>query len=196
MFKVYKGGIMQKILVILGSTRPTRRGIKVAEWLKTVTAQYSDMEFDFVDLAQLDLPFLQEPQSASSGIYEYETTKAWSKRVAGADGYIIITPEYNHSFPGVLKNALDHLYHEWNRKPVAFVGYGGHLGVRSVDQLRLVACGMEMATVYSQVEIDIFAQVDENGNFTATPKNDAQAKRMLDELKWWAQTLSAGRSKN
>lgn len=196
MFKVYKGGIMQKILVILGSTRPTRRGIKVAEWLKTVTAQYSDMEFDSVDLAQLDLPFLQEPQSASSGIYEYETTKAWSKRVAGADGYIIITPEYNHSFPGVLKNALDHLYHEWNRKPVAFVGYGGHLGVRSVDQLRLVACGMEMATVYSQVEIDIFAQVDENGNFTATPKNDAQAKRMLDELKWWAQTLSAGRSKN
>src|SRR5688500_9983118 len=188
--------LMQKILIILGSPRPTRQGVKEAKWAKEVTSKRTSLEFEFVDLTDLNLPMLNEPESAISGHYINDTTKAWSAKVAAADGFIIITPEYNHSFPGVLKNALDHLYHEWNRKPVAFVGYGGHLGVRSVDQLRLVACGMEMATVYSQVEIDIFAQVDENGNFTATPKNDAQAKRMLDELKWWAQTLSAGRSKN
>lgn len=187
---------MQKILVVLGTTRPTRLGTKVADWFMEATKQHPDMEYEFVDLVDLDLPLLNEPELASSGKYQYDYTKKWSEKVASADGFIFITPEYNHSYPAALKNAIDYLYHEWVKKPVAFVGYGGHYGLRSVEHLRAVGIQLQMAPINPQVEINHFAQMDENGTFKATEKNAREAKNMLIDLQWWSEALSAARAKS
>lgn len=187
---------MQKILVILGTNRPTRLGTKVAEWLMEATKKHPEMEYTFVDLADMHLPMLNEPELAASGKYAHDHTKRWSEIVEPADGFIIITPEYNHSYPAVLKNAIDYLFFEWNKKPVAFVGYGGHYGLRAVEHLRHVAIQLQMAPVNEQVEVNHFAQIDESGVFHATEQNERQAKNLLKSLQWWSEALSAARKKD
>jgi NAD(P)H-dependent FMN reductase len=186
---------MQKILVILGTTRPTRLGTKVADWFMEATKQHPEMEYEFVDLVDTDLPLLNEPELASTGKYTYDYTKRWSEKVKSADSFILITPEYNHSYSAALKNALDYLYHEWAKKPVAFVGYGGHYGLRSVEHLRHVVIQLQMVPLNEQVEINHFVQIDENGVFHATEQNERQAKNLLKSLQWWSEVLSAARNK-
>lgn len=174
---------MKNIYVILGSTRPNRRGEKVAEWFMEAFGNYEGLNFELIDLADWNLPFLDEPKSPSAGDYQHEHTKKWAKKIDKADGFIIITPEYNHGYPAVLKNALDFLYAEWNGKPVGFVSYGGAAGgVRAVEQLRQVAVELQMHPLRGQVAIPIFSALGEDGNFKDTSPYEKAAQGMLAEL--------------
>ena len=115
---------MTRIAIVLGSTRPGRLGKAVAEWVLQRSAERTDAQFELLDVADFDLPLLDEPLPPSLGRHEHGHTRAWAEAVAGFDGFVFVTGEYNHSVPGALKNALDYLYAEWNNKAAAFVSYG------------------------------------------------------------------------
>ena len=136
---------MVRIGIILGSTRPGRRGEQVAKWALDVASQRDDAEFELVDLADFPLPHLDEALPPAYGQYEHPHTKAWSKKIASFDGYIFVTPEYNHSTSGVLKIAIDYLYNEWVNKAAAFIGYGPSGALRAVEHLRLIVGELQMA---------------------------------------------------
>ena len=122
---------MIRIGIILGSTRPNRNGEQVARWIHAMASRRGDAEFELVDLRDYPLPHLDEPlPAARSSQYQHAHTRAWSSTIASFDGFVIVTPEYNHSTSGVLKNALDYLYAEWNNKAVGFASYGGAGGAR------------------------------------------------------------------
>src|SRR5205085_7000461 len=121
---------MTRIGIILGSTRPNRNGEQVAEWVYDVASQRGDAQFELIDLRDFPLPHLDEPLPPSLGQYQNDHTKKWSAKIASLDGFVMVTPEYNHSTSGVLKNAIDYLYVEWNNKAVGFVSYGSVAGSR------------------------------------------------------------------
>jgi len=128
---------MTKIGVILGSTRPGRNGEQVAKWVLDVAKQRSDAEFELIDLADFHLPHLDEPVPPSLGQYSKPHTQEWARTIADHDGFVMVTPEYNHSTSGALKNAIDFLFAEWNNKAVGFVSYGAAAGgARAVEHLR------------------------------------------------------------
>lgn len=154
---------MTKIGIILGSTRPNRRGEQVADWVHVMASQRREAEFELVDLRDFSLPHLDEPEPAVLGQYQNDHTKAWSEKVACFDGFVMVTPEYNHASPGVLKNAIDFLYNEWNNKAVGSVSYGGTGGTRAVEQLRLTCGAVMMADIAQQVALSIVTEFE---NFT------------------------------
>src|SRR5258708_476393 len=121
---------MTRIGIILGSTRPNRNGEQVANWVYDNASRRDDAEFELVDLRDYPLPHLDEPLPPSMGQYHNEHTRQWADKIASFDGFVIVTPEYNHGTSGVLKNAIDYLYAEWNNKAVGFVSYGAVGGAR------------------------------------------------------------------
>lgn len=156
---------MKNILIILSSTRPGRAGDKVAEWVfEKSKSLESELNFEFIDLKELALPFLDEPFPPMMGEEPvHEHTKNWSKIVDNADGFIIVTPEYNHGYPASLKNALDFLYKEWANKPVGLVGYGGSGARDSTRQLREVLMFMKLKPLHTQIGIgEIWDAFDED----------------------------------
>lgn len=168
-----------RVGVIAGSTRPSRRSPAIAQWVAADRSQ-PDLRLEVVDLATFDLPMLGEPLAAVFGTYEHETTRRWAAAIASYHAYVMVVPEYNASFPGVLKNALDHLYAEWNDKPVGFVGYGISGGGRAVGQLRQVAEELRMQPVATPLNLTPHQVVD--GRF-APKAGDIDARaRMLAEL--------------
>ncbi|HYP17460.1 MAG TPA: NAD(P)H-dependent oxidoreductase, partial [Opitutus sp.] len=136
---------MIRIAIIIGSTRPGRNGEAVARWVYDHAKSRSDAEFELVDIAAFNLPLLDEPVPPSMGRYSQPHTKAWAAKIASFDAFIFVTPEYNHSTSGALKNALDFLYAEWNNKAAGFVSYGSAGGARAVEQLRLVLSELQIA---------------------------------------------------
>ena len=132
---------MNRIGIILGSTRPNRRGEDVANWVYEVAARRDDAGFELVDLRDYALPHLDEPLSPAMRQYQHDHTRAWSEKIASFDGFVMVTPEYNHSTSGVLKNAIDYLYTEWNNKAVGFVSYGGVGGAERPN-----TCGSSVAS--------------------------------------------------
>ncbi len=182
-----------KIAVILGSTRPQRAGKGIAQWFMKQTESYSDAQFDLIDLQEVNLPFLDEPVPPLMQQYQNEHTKQWSKTISSYDGYIVITPEYNHSFPAVLKNAFDYIYHEWAKKPMAIVSYGASAGgARAAEQLRLVAIELQMAPIREQILIPQVWSAVENGVVKADHLL-GDLPKMMNEMIWWANTLKKGR---
>ncbi|MFD1714425.1 NADPH-dependent FMN reductase [Amnibacterium flavum] len=142
-------------MVIIGSVRPGRVGLPVAEWVATDLSAVEGIEVDLVDLAELALPLMDEPNHPMQRRYTKPHTIAWSERVAAADAIVLVTPEYNHSFSPALKNALDYLNHEWRHKPVTFVSYGGvSAGTRGVEGLKAVTSGLGLYTTAANVEIN------------------------------------------
>ena len=121
---------MTRIGIILGSTRPGRIGEQVARWLLELAQQRSDAEFDLIDLLDHPLPHFDEPLPPTPGQYQHEHTKRWAQVIQSFDGFVMVTPEYNHSTSGVLKNAIDYLCKELQNKAVGFVSYGGQGGPR------------------------------------------------------------------
>ncbi|MGI5505866.1 NADPH-dependent FMN reductase [Lentzea sp. CA-135723] len=176
-----------RIAVILGSTRPGRRSEEVARWVMNVAGTRSDASFDLIDLAEVNLPLLDEPVPALFGEYAHAHTREWSAVVASYDGFVFITPEYNHSFSAALKNALDYLYAEWNDKAAGFVGIGGTGGLRAVEQLRLVLAELKVATVRTQVAFG-------RGDLQREPEHHETLHAMLDELVAWASALRSVRA--
>lgn len=143
-----------RLLVVVGSTRPGRLGLPIARWFEGVARDDGRFEVALADLAEVDLPLLDEPGHPMLGEYVHEHTKAWSATVAAADAIVLVTPEYNHGYPASIKNALDYLHGEWRDKPVGFVSYGGVSGgTRSVGQLKPVVAALRMTPVVESVII-------------------------------------------
>ena len=184
---------MPNIQVILGSTRQGRAGEKVARWFMGHAEARSDLSVELVDLREWPLPFFDQQMPPMMGSYTDPAQQRWAEQVARADGYVIVTPEYNHGYPAVLKNALDHLFAEWNGKPVAFVGYGGPGGgLRAVEQLRQVVVELDMVPMRQQVAIaNVYGAFDADGHLANPQGHDRQAVAGLDELARWSATLAA-----
>jgi NAD(P)H-dependent FMN reductase len=177
------------LLTIIASTRSHRRGEPVARWLAELASARSDMTHELVDLASFDLPLLTSATPPMSEGAREDVARGWARTIAAADGYVVVVPEYNHGYPAALKNALDHLFHEWRRKPIGFVCYGGlGGGVRAVDQLRQVAVELAMVPVRSQVAIPrIWSALNDDRELREPPVQAAHA--LLDEMVWWAAGL-------
>lgn len=187
---------MVKVNIIVGSTRPNRGGIHVARWLMRLTAEHPEVTWELVDLKEVNLPLLDEPDLPSRGNYTKDHTKKWSAIVNGADGFVWVHPEYNHSVSAALKNALDFLWVEWHYKPVAFVSYGAEAGgSRAAEVLRGTAAGLKMFDLRDQVVLSNYQQyLAEDGTFTPGPLQIKAAHSMLKELAFWAAQLQLARA--
>ncbi|WP_416904993.1 NADPH-dependent FMN reductase [Micromonospora echinospora] len=181
---------MTRIGIIIGSTRPGRNGEQVAKWVFDIAARRDDAEFELVDLADYPLPHLDEAIPASFGQYQQEHTKRWAARIASFDGFVIVTPEYNHSTSGVLKNAIDYLFAEWNNKAVGFVSYGSAGGARAVEHLRLIAGELKMADVRQQVVLSLMTEFENFSVFKPGDYNLPAVNTLLDEVVAWSKALA------
>jgi NAD(P)H-dependent FMN reductase len=175
---------MPKLSVIIASTRPGRAGAPIAEWFADRARAHDRFEVELVDLAELDLPFMDEPHHPMLRRYEHDHTKAWSARVDAADAFVFVTPEYNYGFTAPLKNAIDYLHAEWQYKPVGFVSYGGvAAGTRAVQMLKQVVTTLKMVPLVEAVNIPFHPQfIDEDGIVHANDVMEQAAKVMLEEL--------------
>jgi NAD(P)H-dependent FMN reductase len=180
---------MLKIAIIIGSTRPGRNGEAVAKWVYEIAQKRSDAEVELVDIKDFNLPLLDEPMSPRMGQYTHQHTKVWSAKIASFDAYVFVTPEYNHSTSGALKNAIDFLYHEWTNKAAGFVGYGGALGTRAVENLRLVMGELHVADVRAQVGLSLFADFENFSVFKPAPEQETSVNAMLDQVISWGGAL-------
>ncbi|MFI5925964.1 NADPH-dependent FMN reductase [Micromonospora sp. NPDC051543] len=176
------------VAVLVGSVRHPRVGRSIADWFVAHGSRRADLELDLVDLAEVALPFADTPPGGNS-------TSPISARLAAADGFVVVTPEYNHSFPAALKNAIDWHYREWARKPVAFVSYGASSGgIRAVEQLRLVFAEVQAATTRSGVVLRApWERLDVDGRLVDDEPLRQAADATLSELAWWAEALRTAR---
>lgn len=189
---------MTGIAIIVGSTRPGRRSRAVAEWVAAQASQaHPSSGFAMVDVADFALPVLDEETPAIFGRYSQAHTTRWAEAIARYDGFVFVTPEYNHSIPGALKNALDFVYAEWNNKAAGFVSYGLNGGTRAVEHLRLILAELQVATVRAQVALslhDDFAS-STSGEPTCTPGSQQEALlgTLLDQVVAWSRALQTVR---
>ena len=186
---------MLKIAIVIGSTRPGRKAEAVAKWAYDIARQRSDAQFELLDIADFTLPLLDEPLPATSGQYSQPHTRAWSAKVASFDGYVFVTPEYNHGSPGSLKNAIDYLYYEWADKVAGFIGYGYTMGARAIEHLRLVMASVQVATVRPQVGLSLFTDFENSTVFKPAAMQEKNVNAMLDHVIAWSGALRPVRGK-
>ncbi|NUT46031.1 MAG: NAD(P)H-dependent oxidoreductase [Saccharothrix sp.] len=177
---------MIRIGIVLGSTRPGRRGEQVARWVEERAGRRGDAEFEVVDLLDHPLPHLDE----LPGEYRQPHTRAWAAAIASFDGFVVVTPEYNHSAPGALKNAMDFLRAEWRDKAIGFVSYGGVGGARAVEQLRLMCGAMEMADVTAQVTLSFATEFEDLAVLRPGEHSVAALDKVLDQVVAWSAALA------
>jgi NAD(P)H-dependent FMN reductase len=191
---------MTDISVIVGSTRQGRFSEKPAQWIFQRLKNRGGVDARLLDLRDFPMPFFDQPMPpAMPGrpAYENEVVKKWTAEIARSDGFVFVTPEYNYGPSAVLKNALDWVYPEWNRKAAAFVSYGSAMGARGIQQLRLTAIELQLAPVRSSVYIPVatlwahFQGGDVDAGLTEL---EAAAKTMIDDLVWWTAALKAARA--
>ncbi|MDQ6756702.1 MAG: NAD(P)H-dependent oxidoreductase [Bacteroidota bacterium] len=182
---------MYNLKIITASTRPGRKGPALANWIFEIAKKHTAFSVELLDLAEINLPFLDEPEHPRFQKYTKEHTKNWSATIASADAFIFVTPEYNYGYPASLKNALDFLYNEWNYKPVAFVSYGGiAAGTRSMQALKQVVTALKMMPLAEAVNVPFFTKyIDEQNKFTADETIQKSAEGMLKELLKWTEAL-------
>jgi NAD(P)H-dependent FMN reductase len=181
---------MVKVAVIVGSTRPGRKALDVARWVMDAASKRSDADFELVDIQDFNLPLLDEPVPPSMGQYSQPHTIAWAEKIAGFDGFVFVTPEYNHGIPGALKNAIDFLYKEWNNKAAGFVGYGSAGGTRAVESLRLVMGELMVADVRGQVMLSLFTDFENFATFKPAAYHGQSLDAMLDQVVAWSGALA------
>jgi NAD(P)H-dependent FMN reductase len=180
---------MIKIGIIIGSTRPGRKAEVVAKWAYEIARKRNDAEFELVDIADFKLPLLDEPMPPVFGKYSHDHTRAWSAKIASFDGYVFVTPEYNHATSGALKNAIDFLHNEWINKAAGFIGYGGMSGARAVESLRLIMGEVQVATVRAQVGLSLFTDFENFAVFKPAPMHEPGVNTMLDQVIAWSGAL-------
>jgi NAD(P)H-dependent FMN reductase len=184
---------MVRIAIIAGSTRPGRIVEGVARWALVAASRRDDAQIELVDIAEYDLPLLDEPLPPSLGHYKHEHTKRWAAKIASFDAFVFVTPEYNHGIPAALKNAIDFIYAEWNNKAAAFVSYGGSGGVHAVDQLRLTMAELKIADVRPHVSLSLFADFENYSVFKPQQRHESELNALFDELIAWARALKTVR---
>jgi len=185
---------MLTIAIVTGSTRPGRNNEAVARWVYGLSKRRNDAEFELVDIADYDLPLLDEPAPPSLGQYTHKHTKKWAANIGSFDAYVFVTPEYNHGVSGALKNALDYLYREWNNKAAGFVSYGSAGGARAVEHLRLVMAELMVATVRAQVMLSLFTDFENFSTFKPDPRHEREVQTLFDQLIAWGHALKTVRS--
>ena len=186
-----------KVAIIISTTRQVRFGEKPTQWLYDIASKRSDLAFEIVDLRDYPMPFFDEVASNAWAPSTNEVAQRWQQKIAEFDGYIFVTAEYNHSISGVLKNALDYAYPEWNRKPAAFVGYGAVGAARAIEQLRLICVELQMAPTRTGVHIqggDFMAVWRQGKSLTELEYLQPNVTAMLDELAWWTKALKTARA--
>ncbi len=182
--------------IIIGSTRQGRFGDKPAKWIHDVARERTDLAFELIDLRDHPLPFFDEASPPVQAPVTNEAARAWGQRLNSLDGFILVTPEYNHGPTAVLKNAFDSAYAEFVRKPLAFVGYGSVGAARAIEQLRLLATSFQMVSLNHCVNIGMaeFSGIATQArDFADFPYLARSAEALLDDLAWWATTLKAAR---
>ena len=184
---------MIKVAIIVGSTRPGRKADAVGRWVHDLARKRGDAEYELVDIADYDLPLLDEALPPSLGKYDKEHTKRWAATIDGFDAFVFVTPEYNHSTSGALKNAIDFLYKEWNNKAAGFVSYGGAGGVRGVEHLRLIMAELQIADVRAQVALSMFHDFENFTIFKPSASHDASLQKMLEQVVSWGTALQSVR---
>lgn len=185
---------MLKLAIIIGSTRPGRKANAVAKWVHDIAIRRSDAEFEIVDINDFNLPLLDEPVPPSMGQYSQPHTKAWSAKIASFDAYVFVTPEYNHSTSGALKNAIDYLYKEWNNKAAGFVSYGSAGGTRAVEHLRSIVGELQVADVRAQVALSLYTDFENFSVFKPAPLHEKSVNAMLDQVIAWGGALKTLRN--
>lgn len=174
---------MPTLTVIIGSTRPGRASLPIAAWFEQFARKHSGFDVEVADLAEINLPMFDEPNHPALRKYTHQHTIDWSKLIERSDAIAIVTPEYNHGYPAVLKNAIDYLHSEWQYKPVGFVSYGGvAAGTRAVQQLKQVVTTLRMTPVLDGVNIPFHAELIDGDQMQATEIQEKAATAMLDEL--------------
>jgi NAD(P)H-dependent FMN reductase len=175
---------MPSLGIIIASTRPGRIGLPVADWFIAAAREHGGFEITVLDLAEINLPFVDEPSHPRLRAYTHEHTKRWSAIVDGIDAFVLIMPEYNYGFTAPLKNALDYLHHEWAYKPVGLVSYGGvAAGTRAAQQIKQVVTALRMFPLFEAVSIPFVANfLDDDGRVQPNETMVQAAKMMLDEL--------------
>lgn len=186
------------IKIILASVRDGRFGDKPAKWIADIAKEIESFSAELLDLKDYSLPIFAEAVSPAyvEDDYSNSLVNRWAEKIVSADGFIVITPEYNHGYPSSLKNNIDYLYKEWNKKPIAFVGYGTTGGAFSVGQLRQVAVELQMAPIRTAIHIiSPWNLVEKDGSLKpgALDHYANGARKMLEQLKWWAKALKDAR---
>ena len=186
---------MLRIAIIIGSTRPGRNGEAVAKWVYEIAKKRTDAAFELVDIKDFNLPLLDEPVPPSMGQYSKPHTKAWAAKINSFDGYIFVSPEYNHGISGALKNAIDFLFAEWNNKAAGFVSYGSVGGARAVEHLRLVMAEVQIATVRNQVLLSLHTDFENFSVFKPAARHEKSVNEMFDQVIAWSGALKTLREK-
>lgn len=189
-----QGASVSKIAIITGSTRPGRLNRQVAEWVLERANQRGDAEYELIDIADFNLPLLDETYPAAYGNYQGEHTKAWAAKIAEFDGFVFVTAEYNHSIAPALANALSFLNAEWANKAAGIVGYGSAMGVRATEHLRGILSELQIAHVQKQGMFSLFTDFEEFTTFTPTDLQAQSVDPMLDQLVTWATALETVRN--
>ncbi|MDA2811359.1 NAD(P)H-dependent oxidoreductase [Nocardiopsis sp. RSe5-2] len=194
-----------RIAVVIGSTRPDRRGdfvgidrkgAVVGRWVQEKAQARGDAEYTLVDLAEVGLPMFDEPLPPAAGQYTGDHTRSWSRTVDGFDAFVFVTPEYNRSVPAALKNAVDYLYTEWHDKAAAFVGYGAVGGTHAVDHLRGILSEVRVAHVQAQVMLNLYTDFEDLQHFAPADHQEEALGSMIDQLLPWARAMRSVREKD
>ena len=185
---------MINVAIVVGSTRPGRKAEVVAKWVLEHAANRPDATYELVDIQHFNLPLLDEEVPPSMGQYSQPHTKAWAAKVAAYDAFIFVTPEYNHSTSGALKNALDFVYREWNNKAAGFVSYGSAGGARAVEHLRLVMAELQIADVRAQVMLSLATDFEKYTTFTPGPQHAKTLDTLFTQVESWGKALQSVRS--
>lgn len=183
---------MLNLKVITASTRTGRKGPLVTAWLLKLAQGQKQFRVQHIDLATEALPFLDEPNMANLQDYQHAHTRRWSATIAEADAFVVVTPEYNNSYPAPLKNAIDYLFREWNYKPVAFVSYGGVSGgTRAVHDLKGVVCAVKMVPLKEAVHLPFFEKmISASGDLVPGEEAEKSAQALFSALAKWASALA------
>jgi NAD(P)H-dependent FMN reductase len=181
------------IAIILGSTRPGRNGKAVADWVTEKAAARTAAQYELVDLADHPLPHIDEPIPPALGQYVGDHTKAWAKTIGRYDGFVFVTPEYNHSTSSVLKNAIDYLYGEWNNKAAAFVSYGSLGGARAIEHLRAICSELQIAHVRQQLSFSLHTDFENFSTFAPGPQHAEAATVLFDQVESWSEAIKTVR---
>lgn len=178
-----------RIAIIVGSTRPGRRGGDVAGWVLDAARRRTDAHYEVVDLADHPLPHLDEAMPPIMGAYAAPHTRDWAATIDGYDGFVVVTPEYNHSIPGVLKNAIDYLHAEWNHKVAGVVSYGADGGARAATHLRQIFGELKVPVVRQSVGLSLYLDFEDFERLVPRPQLAGQLETLFDEVAQWGQAL-------